>query len=108
MEGLHDSTLSGRRAAGHPSDLGFYAGIVTDQRAQQRIVRICEAARDARALRIEVLTELRRVVGFDAYVWMLTDPETSVGAAPLADVPPAVLAELPRLVALKYLTVVNR
>jgi DNA-binding CsgD family transcriptional regulator len=79
-----------------------------DQRAQQRIARICEAARDSRALRIEVLAELRRVVGFDAYVWMLTDPETSVGVAPLADIPPALLVELPRLIGLKYLTAVNR
>jgi DNA-binding CsgD family transcriptional regulator len=108
MESLHDSTLGGCRAAGHPSNLGFYADIVTYQRAQQRIVRICEAARDSRALRIEVVAELRRVVDFDAYVWMLTDPETSVGAVPLADVPPALLADLPRLIGLKYLTTLNR
>jgi DNA-binding CsgD family transcriptional regulator len=81
---------------------------VTYQQAQQRIIRICEAARDSRALRIQVLAELRRVVDFDAYVWMLTDPETSVGVAPLADVPPAVMAELPRLIGLRYLTTVNR
>lgn len=55
-----------------------------------------------------MLAEIRRVVSFDAYVWMLTDPETAVGAAPLADVPPAVLAQLPRLIGLKYLTAVNR
>jgi DNA-binding NarL/FixJ family response regulator len=86
----------------------LYADIVTYQRAQQRILRICEAARDSRALRVEVLAELRRVVAFDAYVWMLTDPETSVGAVPLADIPSALLAELPRLIGLKYLTAVNR
>ena len=49
---------------------------------------------------------LRRVIGFDAYVWLVTDPETSVGSAPLADVP--CLPELPRLIRLKYLTTVNR
>src|ERR1700683_4831344 len=44
--------------------------------------------------------------GFDAYAWLLTDPETEVGSAPLADVP--CLPELPRLIRLKYLTLVNR
>ena len=43
---------------------------------------------------------------FDAYAWLLTDPETEVGTGPLADVP--CLAELPRLIRLKYLTSVNR
>ena len=43
---------------------------------------------------------------FDAYAWLLTDPETSVGSSPLADVP--CLTELPRLIRLKYLTAVNR
>ena len=43
---------------------------------------------------------------FDAYAWLLTDPETSVGSSPLADVP--CLPELPRLIRLKYVTAVNR
>ena len=46
------------------------------------------------------------MVDFDAYAWLLTDPETEVGSAPLADVP--CLPELPRLIRLKYLTSVNR
>lgn len=53
-----------------------------------------------------MLEEVRRAVGFDAYVWLLTDPETSVGSSPLAEVP--CVTELPRLISLKYLTVVNR
>ena len=53
-----------------------------------------------------MLDELRRAVGFDAYAWLLTDPETEVGSAPLADVP--CMPELPRLIRLKYLTPVNR
>ena len=53
-----------------------------------------------------MLEEVRRAVGFDAYVWLLTDPETSVGSSPLAEVP--CVTELPRLIRLKYLTVVNR
>src|SRR3954453_1158057 len=91
-----------------PAIWGSYADIVTSRPARQRIVRICESARDSRSLRIDVLAALRPVVDFDAYVWMLTHPETCVGALPLADVPSALLPELPRLIGLKYLTAVNR
>ncbi len=73
-----------------------------------RIERLCQQLGDSRELRHAVLAEIRRVVGFDAYVWLLTDPETSVGGAPLADVPAALLPRLPELIRLKYLTVVNR
>ncbi len=61
---------------------------------------------DARTLRLRLLEEIRQAVGFDAYAWLLTDPQTSVGSAPLADVP--CLPELPRLIRLKYLTAINR
>ena len=74
--------------------------------AREQILRLCRGDADARTLRLEVLAALRRVIGFDAYVWLVTDPETSVGSAPLADVP--CLPELPRLIRLKYLTTVNR
>jgi DNA-binding CsgD family transcriptional regulator len=57
-------------------------------------------------LRLTLLEEIRRAVPFDAYAWVLTDPETAVGSSPLADVP--FLPELPRLIRLKYLTDVNR
>jgi len=67
---------------------------------------MCESAQDARTLRLQVIEEVRRVVGFDAFAWLLTDPATSVGAAPVADV--AWLAELPCQIRLKYLTRVNR
>ena len=49
---------------------------------------------------------VREVIGFDAYVWLLTDPDTSVGAAPLADVP--CIKELPSLIKAKYATRLNR
>ena len=64
-----------------------------------RVLRLCSSGADARTLRLELLAEIRRAVGFDAYAWLLTDPETSVGSAPLADVP--CLPELPRLIRLK-------
>jgi DNA-binding CsgD family transcriptional regulator len=75
-------------------------------RAREQILQLCQGDADARTLRVEVLALLRQAIGFDAYVWLLTDPETSVGSAPLADVP--CLPELPRLIRLKYLTTVNR
>jgi len=74
--------------------------------AREQILQLCRGDADARVLRLEVLAVLRRVIGFDAYVWLVTDPETSVGSAPLADVP--CLPELPRLIRLKYLTTINR
>jgi DNA-binding CsgD family transcriptional regulator len=78
--------------------------------ARERVVRICEAAAgaasDARTLRRQLLDELRRALPFTAYAWLLTDPETSVGSSPLADVPG--LPQLPRLIRLKYLTETNR
>ncbi len=75
-------------------------------RAQVLVLQACEMACDERALRLQVLEAIRPAVPFDAHAWLLTDPETSVGAAPLANCP--CLHELPRLIRLKYLTRVNR
>jgi DNA-binding CsgD family transcriptional regulator len=75
-------------------------------RARETILRICRGESDARTLRLEALDAIRRAVGFDAYAWLLTDPETSVGSSPLADVP--CLPRLPQLIRLKYATSVNR
>ena len=69
-------------------------------------MRICSSETDARTLRLELVEQLRQAVGFDAYAWLLTDPDTSVGSSPLADVP--CLPDLPQLIRLKYLTTVNR
>jgi hypothetical protein len=55
--------------------------------AREQILELCRAGADARTLRLQVLAALRRVIGFGAYVWLITDPQTSVGSAPLADVP---------------------
>lgn len=72
----------------------------------ERIDRACAGATEERALRERVLEILRSALVFDAYVWLITDPVTGVGYAPLADVP--CLPELPRLIRLKYLTTTNR
>src|ERR1700759_2713336 len=75
-------------------------------RARKAIMRICRDEADVRMLRLEALDAIRRAVSFDAYAWLLTDPETSVGSSPLADVP--CLPQLPQLIRLKYATAVNR
>ena len=71
-----------------------------------RIERICGQGLDERALRVALLEVIRAEVPCDAYAWVLTDPETLVGSAPLAETPS--LADLPALIGLKYLTTVNR
>ena len=89
---------------------GAYGTSVSDHgtltRARARIERACELQSDARTLRRQVLDEVKRVVAFDAYAWLLTDPTTAVGAAPVADVP--WMRELPMQIRLKYATAVNR
>jgi len=72
----------------------------------ERIERVCAAGGDPTGLRVRLLDEIRRAMAFDAYAFVLTDPETSVGVAPLAHVPN--VSDLPRLIRLKYLTTVNR
>ena len=76
------------------------------RRAAERIDRMGRDCKDGRILRKLMLSEIASHVGFDAYVWVLTDPETEVGSDPLAAVPSAL--ELPRLIRLKYSTPVNR
>src|SRR5690349_6817759 len=88
----------------HPNNLGYrdpYPEVVLE-----RIERICAAGGDPTGLRVRLLDEIRRAMAFDAHAFVLTDPETSVGVAPLAHVPH--VADLPRLIRLKYLTTVNR
>ena len=51
---------------------------------------------------------LRAAIGFDGYVWLLTDPVTTVGAAPLADLPGIDPAELPGLILARYTSPVGR
>ncbi len=75
-------------------------------RARERIVALGEVGPADRDLRRAVLDVLREVPGFGAYVWLLTDPVTKVGSAPMAEVP--CLSGLPALVKAKYATAVNR
>src|SRR5690606_5601233 len=66
----------------------------------------CERITDARELRLALLDELHRLVPFDWFAWLLTDPSSEVGTAPIADVPCP--PDLPRLIRLKYATTTNR
>ena len=75
-------------------------------RARERIAGLGAAGLGDRDLRRQVLTVLREVVDFGPYVWLLTDPVTAVGTAPLAEVP--CISELPALIKAKYATTVNR
>jgi DNA-binding CsgD family transcriptional regulator len=75
-------------------------------RARAGIERACTAALDDSALRLEILAQLQRGIGYDAYAWPLTDPVTAVGQAALADVP--CLPDLPELIRLKYASRINR
>ena len=76
------------------------------ERVRGAILQHCRSGLDARALRIAVIEELRRAFRFECYVWVLTDPGTSVGVDPLADVPG--VTDLARAIRLKYATPVNR
>jgi hypothetical protein len=77
-------------------------------RALDRIERICAKRLGAKALREQVLAELRKHAGFDAHVWLLTDPVTRVCTSPLADVPGLEWTRLPQLGRARYLTPLNR
>lgn len=84
------------------------AALPAVRRAVDRVAEACAAHVDARVLRIALLDEIRLVVPFDGHVWVLTDPVTEVGSAPVARVPFVDDAELPRLIRAKYLSATNR
>ncbi len=70
------------------------------------MVRACLLPGSDRELRARVVEQLRRVIDFSYYVWVITDPVTWVGTAPLASVPD--LQSLPLLIRLKYQAATNR
>ncbi len=100
-----DGQPAGRRAG----SLGAVAGTWARTAAVERIAAIGAAALDGRELRRQALAVLGEVLGFDGYVWLLTDPVTMVGAAPLAHLPGLTdMAELPAMIAAKYAADANR
>ncbi len=61
-----------------------------------------------RELRVALVEDLRATVPFSFHVWLLLDPETEVGTAPLATVPESLVAELPAVIRSRYATALNR
>lgn len=70
------------------------------------VERIAVSDVDDREVRARVLEVIRGFVPFDEYAFLLTDPTTTVGCSPVAEV--GDLGTLPDLIRLKYLTSVNR
>jgi DNA-binding CsgD family transcriptional regulator len=76
--------------------------------ARDAVSACCAGPLDDRPFRAAVLDAIRPAVPFDAYVWVLTDPVTSVGVSPLAYLPSFDMRRLPRLIRAKYATAINR
>ncbi|HEX3546271.1 MAG TPA: helix-turn-helix transcriptional regulator [Mycobacterium sp.] len=75
---------------------------------REQISACCASPLDDRPFRAAVLEAFGRAVPFDAYVWVLTDPVSSVGVSPLAYLPSFDMRRLPRLIRAKYATAINR
>lgn len=78
------------------------------RRAAELVAETCRAGGDARSLRRALLERIRAAVAFDGHVWLLTDPETEVGSAPVASLPLVADEELPQVIRAKYLAGANR
>ena len=110
VKSCHQMTVRAQCRSANPKYLGFVAPALASGSTvgDVSITAVCRShGGDARSLRLALLEELRRSVAFDAYAWLLTDPATEVGTAPIADILGA-FEELPRLIRLKYATGVNR
>ncbi|MEO7589025.1 MAG: LuxR C-terminal-related transcriptional regulator [Arachnia sp.] len=76
------------------------------ERLARAVQQMPDVAPDDRSLRAGLLDMIHDCIPFDAHAFLLTDPTTSVGCSPVAEVPD--LSSLPALIRLKYLTTVNR
>ena len=79
---MSSATLEGLVKGAHPKSLGYFghepgrspasayspgmARSAASARSLERILRICDSAGDAQALRLQLLDEIRAAVGFDA------------------------------------------
>jgi len=75
-------------------------------RTRERVEDLFLSAGDDHALREAALAELGHVVGFSAFVWPLTDPESATGVAPMAAVPCP--SEVPLVIKARYASRINR
>lgn len=69
-------------------------------RSKGRLHRLCQSALDRESLQYEAIVELRRVIGFDRWVWPVADPESLIPLGALAehDYGP----QVPRVLELEY------
>lgn len=67
------------------------------------VERAAATVADDRTLRQQVIEVLVPALRADGWVWVLTDPITTVGTSPLAHVPPSAFAVLPTTIRLRYL-----
>ncbi len=65
-------------------------------RCQRRLLTMCNAGVDADTLRLDIIEELRRAIGFAAWGWPLADPDTLLATSGVAD--GAMWPIVPRLV----------
>ena len=75
-------------------------------RCVERIAALDDARLESHEYRRAVLHELSGTIGYEAWVWPLSDPLTTVGISPMARIPCP--DELPLLITLKYATALNR
>lgn len=76
--------------------------------ARKAVTACCAGALDDRAFRAAALEAVQPALGFDGYVWVLTDPCSSVGVSPLAYLPGLDMRKLATIIGAKYATSVNR
>lgn len=74
----------------------------TSREFAARVLAVGEDVRDSRVLRRRMREVIGRVVPYTGYSWLLTDPGTTVGTSPLAEVPCP--DRLPELIRLRYTT----
>jgi DNA-binding CsgD family transcriptional regulator len=76
--------------------------------ARKAVTECCGSSLDDRAFRAALLEAIRPALPFDGYVWVLTDPSSSVGVSPLAYLPGLDMRRLPDIIRAKYATSINR
>jgi DNA-binding CsgD family transcriptional regulator len=75
---------------------------------RKNVADCCASPVEDRAFRAAVLDAIRLALPFDGYVWVLTDPASSVGVSPLAYIPNLDMRQLPQIIRAKYATSINR
>jgi DNA-binding NarL/FixJ family response regulator len=55
------------------------------ERSRERLLRICDAELDVDGLRLEVIAELKRAIGFAFWCWPLVDPASLIPASAISE-----------------------